>query len=555
MAKPFVSLDGERNGVRAEVWVQTGTARITEIKAPRNWTGAKDWDPATSSEKPGNVSVKVTNEHIRDGVAGWLSTSDPLYRKVVEAYAQGTDVEYRVEWQRDKNLPRETPVKELRGYNPETDRSDMSMCGKNGGNIFAGMDGMLSKEAVTDPEEDPDRGGRVSAIGQARKAKAAAAPEGGGQGLSLDATLTALATARAAGLPEGVTDAAAALALAAGATAKQVAEAGVSEQSPAQRREVARAHAKEATPYTAYNTDGRLNLGNFAVNAAFGAERFANGLLVADRLAAFEKFNAAVAAGEIEADLMDAPDVVSFGQAVGLAGVLLDLADRVQVGAYGGGRPDRMSNSHVRSRSLVYQAIGTTHPVPFGADVEVRTAWMEALVAECVKQFAALAAIAFPAERQQAPISKPAAPAAAAQAPAPEPTQQAPVEQAPAPEPTQQAPATPAQQVPAQQVGQQTRQAKPPVEGEDGYIPAAPDFVVRFGTLTNDAGFEHGPQSPVVAYLSKKFDVTLARQVHGPALQSLVEWFERQNNPALTFRDFVIRETGQDGSPKEAATA
>lgn len=546
MAKPFIALDGEdRQGVRAEVWVQTGTAQITEINPARSWSkDHKDWDAATSSEKPTNVSVKVTNDHIRDGISGWLSTSDPLYAKVVEAYAAGTEVEYRVEWQRNKELDRSTSVKELRGYNEDTGRSDMGLSGKNGKNIFAGLDAMLSKEAVTDPEEDPDRGGRVSAVGQARKAKAEAASAAGGPGLSLEMALTGLATARAAGLPEGVTDAAAALALAAGATAKQVAEAGVSEQSPAQRREAARAHAKEATPYTAYNTDGRLNLGSSAVQAAFGAERVAHGLLVADRLAVFEKHNSAVAAGEIEADLMEAPDAVLPGQAVAMAGVLLDLADRVQVGAYGGGRPDRMSNSHVRSRSLVYQAIESTHPIPFGADAPTRTAWMEALVAECVGQFAALASIAFPSERQAAPAQREQA--AAAQAPA---TQQAVVQEQPA------AAVVPAEQAPTQQVGQQVRQAKPPVEGEDGFIKPSSEVVVRFGTLTGDAGFTPAPDSPVGAYLTKKFGVTLARQVHGPALQALVEWFERQNDPALTFRNFVVRETGQDGSGQDQAAS
>jgi hypothetical protein len=544
MAKPFVSLDGEdKQGIRAEVWVQTGTAKITEIKPARNYKD-KDWDPVTSTEKPANVGVKVTSEILRDGISGWISTSDPLYPKLVEAYSLGTDVEYRIEWQRNKEVDRTTSVKELRGYNEQTGKSDMGLSGQNGRNIFAGIDGMLAREAVTDPEEDPDRGGRHSAVGQKRKAKDEA--PSGGASLSLDATLTGLATARAAGLPEGVVDAAAALALAAGATAKQVAEAGVSEQAPAQRREAARAHAKEATPYTAYNTDGRLNLGNSAVSAAFGAERFAHGLLAASRQAAFEAHNAAVLDGTVEAEIMNAPEPVEFGQSVALARALLDLCDRVQVGAYGGGRPDRMSSSHTRARSLVYQIIETSRPVPFGAEPEVRTEWMEAVIAEAVAQFQALAAIAFPG---QAPAP---AQQQQEQTPAEQPT---PAPQAPAEQPAP-APQAPAEQpAPAPQVGVAGARPKPPVEGEDDFVAPTPELMVRFGTLCNDAGFAPGPESEISTYLNAKFGVSLARQVHGPALDQLVTWFEqRDEDAARQFRTRVLGDIGQ-APADEAASA
>ncbi|NAZ78123.1 hypothetical protein GTQ99_22325, partial [Kineococcus sp. T13] len=375
MAKPFVSHDGvDAQGVRAEVWVQVGTGTVTKIEN-------KDDDVKRNVM----VVIKSDNTRVSRPVTAWLAKNDPTYPAVLAAHESGREIQYRVESQRKPTVDRTTPIAEL--------RVDMATAGANTVSIFAGIDGQLGAEAVTDPAEDPNPGGRLRAAPGASSRDASHGQVPAAPAASAEAALTALATARQAGLPVGVVDAAAALALAAGASAKQVAEAGFVGQAPTPRGERRRAFAHEAAPHVALNSDQRVNLGSYAVQAAFSAEKVAHDVLAEAAQRACEAHDAAVAAGELQEEPLGAPAPVSLAQAAGLAGVLLELADRVQVGAYGGGRPDRMANSHTRARSLVYDAVRTRHPVPFGVEVAEREAWMRAVVAEGVERFRALATI------------------------------------------------------------------------------------------------------------------------------------------------------------------
>jgi len=488
--RPFVSRDGQDNqGVRAEVHVQVGNGTIDRIENHDN-------DRANAC-----IYIKSDIGSLKHAIKGWVSKKDPIYPMILAAKDEGRTVSYRIEAQRKKGVDRTTPIADL--------RPNLDVARENTMTLFVGIDANLSAEAVTDPAEDPAPGGRVSAIGQNRasKAEATSAAAAAGPVFNVEQALTALATARQAGLGDDVVAAATALALMAGATAKQVREAGLTEQGRAAVREARRAHAAEAPPHVQVNTDGRTNLGSYQVMGAFSAEQVARDILSV----AFEGKE------------------MQKGQDLAVAKMLLDLADRVQVSAYGGGRPDRMANSHTRARSLVFDLVTGPHPMPFGAEPEVRTTWMTAVVDECVERFQALAAIAaditFTGEVAQA-----AEPTEAQTEPAPE--------QATAsrPERTEAKPA--AQPRP-----------KAPVEGDEGFIAPTAEVIKRFGALAEAAGFEATPQSPVIGYLHTKFGVSLARKVHGESLDALVGWFERQGDKAAgKFREQVLRTVGQEES-------
>lgn len=525
MAKPFTSHDGvDARGVRAEVWVQTGTGTVKEL-----------------SENGKNVLVKMQVEGLKHPVQGWTSTTESIYPLLVEAKEQGREIAYRIESQRKQGVPRETPIAEL--------RKTQEIANENTRSLFVGIDGTLSSEAVTNPAEDPHAGGRIPATGDE-----APAPASSGGGFSVEQALAGLAAARQGGLPESVIDATAALALAAGASVEQINAAGVQEQATAERRPVQRVLAKEAAPYMAYNTDGRVNLGSYMVQAACGAESLAADLLRENALVNAEEHNRAVAAGEIEGEPVS-PEPVNFRQAAALGAVLLDLADQVQVGTADGGRADRMSNSHTRARSFVYDAVKNRYPVPFAQGPEAQEAWKQQVIEEAVTRFKLAVRIAV--ESPEQPAQQTSQQPAAQQAPAAETAQQAPAAeqtapQAPAAQHAEQAPAA-GEQGDAQvhQIrSTQTEKIHVPVEGEEGFVAPTQEVLQRFAALALAAGFEATPQSPVLAYLNHKFHVGAARKVHGAALDKLVTWYEQQGEQAgaQKFRQHVLAETGAAAS-------
>lgn len=497
--KPFTSFDGaDANGVRAEVYVQVGEGVVEKIEG-LDGTGRNV-----------QVQIKSTHDAVRKPIKGWLQRTDPLLTKVVEARDSGEVITYRTESQRKKDIDRTLPLHPLR------ETTDLAQ--KNCISIFAGMNGVLSQEAVTNPAEDPAPGGRIPATPQNSGPQQAPAPAPtGGAGLTVDAALQAVEIARKADLPDGVLHAAIAQALAAGASLGQVQVAGFNAQAKQATPPQQSAFATEAAAYKMNNTDGRINLGSYAVQAMFGAERFATDLIAAAQSVGLSE------------DEVPAP--VDLAQAAALADVLLGLADRVQVGAYGGGRVDRGARSHTRARSLVFDAIEARHPVPFDGTPEDRDVWSTALVDECVDRFRHLAALASQAPReiarptqQDQGVSEQPAP----QQPAPQQDQPAQAS-APQQQPSQQS--APQQEQPAQgsaDRGQEQVKRKAIIEGEEGFVAPDGDLISRFATLAQVAGFEPVPNSPVVAYLMARTGVGVARKINADDLNRLVSWYEGQ---------------------------
>lgn len=489
MAKPFTSLDGtDANGVRAEVHVQTGTGKVKSLVESGN-----------------NVNVFMEVEGLKHPVSGWTSKSENIYPMLVEAHSQGREFTYRIESQRKNGIDRKTPLADL--------RPNMEVAKENTRNLFVGIDSTYSSEMVTNPAEDPHAGGRVPAT-DPRNAPAAAAPTSTGGGFSAQQALTGLANARHGGLPASVVDAASALALAAGASVEQVLAAGFDAQQGEQGpREVRRAVAAEGKPFVAINTDGRVNIGSYAVQAACGAESLAAELMRQNAAEVAEAHNAGVAAGEVEGDLVE-PQPVNFKNAAALGALLLSLADRVQVALSGANRPDRMATSHSRSRSFVYDAVKNRYPVPFGQDAEAQEAWKVQVVEESVSRFKFAVKIAMEIPdipRPQNVEQTEEGNQSNAQGPVRQPAAQA----APQNQQGGQAPQN-----------QQAERPKVPVEGDEGFVAPTQETLDRFAALALAAGFEPNPDSPIIAYLTVTFGVANARKVNGDALVQMLNWYD-----------------------------
>ena len=207
----FVSHDGpDAQGFRAEVYVQKGTGKIVSIKPGATNVTAQ-------------IAVKNENPKVKFPLMGWVPVNDPIYPLIQEAFDAQASIEYRFESQRKSSEPRETPIMEL--------RETMDKAREHTTPIFAGINGQLSSEAVTNPAEDPAPGGRIRAV----DAAPAPAPQ-----------------------------------------QQQV------QQQAQQHNSQGNGHVVEEAPYKEYNSDGTVNYGSYAVTAAVGAESFARRLL-ADR--------------------------------------------------------------------------------------------------------------------------------------------------------------------------------------------------------------------------------------------------------------------------------
>lgn len=157
MAK-FISHDGiDKNGVRAEVTVMTGTGTISEIigRGKQNEDGSYR-----------NVEVVFTpdNPLLKRKVYGLLdTTSAELWQHVKEAHEAGKNISYRIESQRRNGVDRSKPIGDL------VPTEDVRR-------ILAAVDTFFSHEAKTNPAEDPDNENPSALTQPAPAAHSAAAP-------------------------------------------------------------------------------------------------------------------------------------------------------------------------------------------------------------------------------------------------------------------------------------------------------------------------------------------------------------------------------------------
>lgn len=338
--KTFVTHDGvDGNGVRAEVYVQTGEGVIKEIKENAN----------------GTADVHFTVENLKFPVHGWIGQDNPVYDVVKKAQQSGDKVEFRIEAQRKANIERDVPIADL--------RADMKIAREKTIAILASVNGIVSDEAVTNPEEDPaSTYGRIKATGNEKKTVATPG--------SAFVAGTALQTLRDIAAEQSVTSdiisAVAAQALLAGSTTSEVLEAisGPDRRDDSQP-ELRKSFSVEAPSWKAFNSDGRQNLGALSITAGVSSEQFARAELakkVSPELLNNELFNEAVKY---------------------FANLILAISDKIQSATYGQGfRADRSVASHARVRGIVYDTVTEYYGIP----VESNLTTIEDSVNEWVTQ-------------------------------------------------------------------------------------------------------------------------------------------------------------------------
>lgn len=525
MAK-FISYDGtDTNGIRAEVSVMTGTGRIKEI----NGRGKAAED---GSYRNVEVVFDPDNPHLKRKVYALLdTTATDLTNLAMDAHKSGRDISFRIESQRKRGVDRTIKFEDL-VHTEQVVR------------VLAGIDGVFSHEAKTNPAEDPSSD-NPSALDQAaqvtsRPASAPAAPAAPAAAVTSLATahslVRALAEARRAEMPTVTVDTLAGLALAAGAPIDVVASAGFdpAEERPAPSQVAGRGVASEEKPWSAYNSDGRVNAGSYMVRAAARAEQFSLDHL---RLLYSEGKKAPV-------DVVDP----MIAQASSLAFELLDAADEVQAKVVG--RTDRQKNSYSRALDLVTDTVAKRYPAPLGGNDQARTEWRTAVVAEAAERLYGVLEVAqgrlpLPeAERAaaaSAPVSQPAG-THAADAPQAEPAH----EQATQAEPAQVAkparasratkastPSAPAagSDVVAGAFAGATVLADPsftagdfPAAGADGFEAPTDETIAGLRDLCVAAGIDN--LAAISAWLERVLGVRRSREVHAPALAAFVAHYQ-----------------------------
>lgn len=326
--KTFVSHDGtDANGIRAEVYVQTGEGVITQIKENAN----------------GTSDVHFTVDNLKFPVHGWIGQDNPVYDVVKKAKESGDKVAFRIEGQRKNNVERDIPISDL--------RADMKTARDKTISILASVNGIVSDEAVTNPDEDPaSTYGRIKATGTDKtKATSGTAFVAG----------SALQTLRDIAQEESVTNdiiaAIAAQALLQGHTSKEVLEAiSGPDRKDDSKPELKSSFSVEAPSWKAYNSDGRQNLGTSSIAAGVGAEQYVRSHM----------------AKTVDPNVTQLPE---FNDAViYFAKIILGISDKIQASAYGNGfRADRSVASHARVRGIVYDTITEFFNLPVTPSLEI----------------------------------------------------------------------------------------------------------------------------------------------------------------------------------------
>jgi hypothetical protein len=377
---------------------------------------------AVDRSKGRNVYVTINAEHLQEEVKAWADThSGDLAAALDAAYAGGQRVAYVIDVHRTRNVDPAIPFAELGKRQKVRDLTGLTPV-DGAGNPLAG--GAPPPTSSTPPATLEDRAAEAAARADGRhedpptltgtsadryrgesyretEARAAAEraarqPARGphapcprcGHPLGTVALRRGDAGMEHVECPAGDPDAIDHETAAADAEALEQATAGTDgpdtasdattaheepasaeprQPSPPAPRSPRRGRIEEARPWEFYGTDGRINLGSYAVTAAVGMVELAARLIVEHN-----RVTSAATGRPVEAP--------TRGQVLGLARYLLEASDAVQATARPDGKADRMDNSHTRARGAVRSALDL-YPVPFGASEDDRAAWLEDLVA------------------------------------------------------------------------------------------------------------------------------------------------------------------------------
>lgn len=382
MGRPFVSLDGvDPKGIRAEVIVESHTGTVKSV---------------TELDKV--AKVEFQGDGLTRPVVGYIQMDDPVLDIIKEAKKSKENVTYRIEIVRKKGIDRSIPMSELR---KDVDIAQVSVT-----KIVAGVNGVLTKESVTDPEEDDASDGVYNARDRKVLPGGNTANTGGSAVLDPEHAMETLRRAVKAGVPHEVISSLLASALQAGVPPVEAMDVAYPQDTVPDQ--VQQFRSREEPVFRRYNTDGTLNLGSSQIISGVSSENFVRRLLtpVAEKT---EDFNALVEH---------------------YAAIVLAISDTIQIAAYNNnGHADRMAGSHTRIRGVVYDVIENSFLPPAlneGYTPEDEFAWV-ANVGGLAKQrfFAAIrisessfdfyslvpkkeeAPAAKPEVKEEAPASKP----------------------------------------------------------------------------------------------------------------------------------------------------
>lgn len=496
MAK-FLSHDGvDAQNVRAEVMVQTGTGRIKDLVG----RGRQNEDGTYRNME---VVFEPDNHKLTRKVYALLdTTARELWEYVQAAHADQRDIAYRIESQRKRGIDRTKKFEDL-VHTEEVVR------------VLAAIDKVFSHEAKTNPAEDPT-GENPSALDQAAAGHAPRPVAAGASGAAAGdpaVILNGLAAARRAGLPLTTVDTLVAMALAAGASVEDALSVGLDNEAtkPAPTAAASRAMASEEKPWSAYNSDGRVNVGSYMVAHAATAERFSLDHLIK-------------LYSEGKKTPVDVTDTM-ISQAASIAMILLEVADEVFVKAIGG-RADRQKNSYNRCLGLVLDGVEKRYPVPVGGNDEAKATWRAQVVGEAAERLYGITEVA------QGRLPLPEAERAAAAAVEAAPAETTVAVEAPA---VKTARARKGEAVAADVLGgtvvteagsSASFVAGPfPSVDDEGFLAPDDALITRLRDLCAAADVTAHPGA-ISDWLERGLGVRATRKVHAPVLAAFVDFYE-----------------------------
>jgi hypothetical protein len=307
----------------SEVSVETGIGWVTSVDEP---TGR-------------NAKVAIKAEHLQKPVMSWVDTQDDdLYATVRRLCEHGVRCSYRVVVKRKRNQPPDCPLDDI----PSDGR-------------IRDLEAVEPVTGVTAPPAAADPSPSTSTPPAPRTPSDALTCANCGGDLRGSGPVRSVN-----GAPQHVT-------CPDRRTTPDEAPPPVSPEPPtAEPRSTGTGpRLLEAKPWEFYNSDGSLNPGSYAYQAAEGVVLLANDLLFAR-------------ARDLASTTPDGFKAPTQGQIRGLARRLLRAADRAQAALRDDGHVSRMANSHTRCRAAVRASL-ESYPVPWGATADVLDAWETSL--------------------------------------------------------------------------------------------------------------------------------------------------------------------------------
>lgn len=296
--------------------------------------------------RPRNLGLKISAEGLKQPVTGWVdieSAGPDMVARVETAHAEGRQIRYRIVVRRKDVIDRMIPFADLQIGDKVRDMVDVvfAAAGQHAQNQTSGPSQPKSgpqPSVAADPTPEPENGLGAE---QAPPPDDAAAPVDDG---------------------------------------RRQTRKGVK--------------VVEAKPWEPWNTDGSINTGSYAYQAALTMVDTAHGLIlrheadVYDKaLAAWEPMQVTGASGGTTSNPKPSPPAPpKFSRVAALARKLLAAADDVQKSMRSDERVDRMDNSHARARAALATAL-RAYPPPFdnSQDVDAVAAWVEALTVRAIE--------------------------------------------------------------------------------------------------------------------------------------------------------------------------